>query len=267
MRRNVRTVIILAAFVVVNVWATDYYVAQNGQTPEFPYASPEFVNNSGGGQTLAKGSKLLPAEEDGWQLAFEDNFDREELGENWTVVDGKWKIQDGDLRGFGTLILAQEFPCGDTIGFQRLEFEAVTDVHPMIFFENKPKPTVVVGDMSSFIHAQPPEKGDPVLTGYFFQFGGLNNTKTQLLRGGEVVDLEGNLDKMITPDVVQRVVIENDMGTLRMFIDGVLIFEHKEQQSIMGQGHERIGFYFHTAAKVFDVKVYVKKLPSGLDIE
>jgi len=70
--------------------------------------------------------KLEPPEEAGWELIFEDDFAREELGPNWKVIEGNWSVQDGHLRGSGTLVSARGFP-----GFQRLEFEAVTDVRPV----------------------------------------------------------------------------------------------------------------------------------------
>ena len=52
-----------------------------------------------------------------------------------------------------------------------------------------------------------------------------------------------------------------------MFVDGKSVLTCEEQKSILGDGHDRVGFYFYTAAKVFDVKVYVKRLNSGLDLE
>jgi len=208
------------------------------------------------------------AEEAGWKLAFSDDFDRDELGEDWVVVDGKWTVQNGYLRGSGTLIAAKGFPGEYPPGFQRLEFEAVTDVQPIIFFKNKPKPKVVVSDLSSFIHAQPPGEGtSPLNTGYFFQFGGMNNTRNQLRKAGASVLVDADPQKLITTDQVHRIVVENDKGRLRMFADGELLLEHSEKMSIMGPEHNRIGFYFYTAAKVSNVKVYVKQLANDLDLD
>jgi len=57
-----------------------------------------------------KATKPTPAEDAGWKLAFSDDFDRNELGEHWVVVDGKWTVENGCLRGSGTLMSAQGFP-------------------------------------------------------------------------------------------------------------------------------------------------------------
>ena len=64
----------------------------------------------------------------GWHLVFHDDFDRKELGDKWTVIDGKWSVADGALIGSGTLISTRGFPADNAAGFQRLEFEAVDDV-------------------------------------------------------------------------------------------------------------------------------------------
>lgn len=214
------------------------------------------------------GGELKSAEEAGWELVFTDTFDREELGPNWNVVDGKWEIVDGALRGSGTLISAKGFPEGRRMGFQRLEFDAITDVKPFILFKTQEPPKVTVCDISSFIHAQP-EGGDtsPISSGYFFQFGGFNNTKTQIRKQGVTVAGGDEDNKVITPDKLHKIVAENDEGTLRLFVDGELVLEREEKVSIMGEDQDRVGFYLYTAAKIPEVKVYVKKLPDGLDLD
>jgi hypothetical protein len=218
--------------------------------------------------TVRKTIKPAPAEQAGWKLAFSDDFDRNELGEDWLVVDGKWTVEHSCLRGSGTLISARGFPKDSPPGFQRLEFEAATDVQPIIFFKDKPKPKVVVSDLSSFIHARPAEKAkSPLETGYFFQFGGMNNTRNQLRRAGATLLLDSNPKKLITTDQVHRIIVENDRGRLRMFVDDELVLQHSEKMSIVGPEHDRVGFYFYTAAKVDNVRVYVKQLPNDLDLD
>ena len=209
------------------------------------------------------------AEKSGWTLLFSDNFKRSELGKDWVAVDGEWKVENGYLRGSGTLISARGIPADYPPGYQRLEFEAATDVQPIIFFKDKPKPKVMVGDMSSFIHAQPPDKAkkSPLKTGYFFQFGGLHNTLNQLQRAGASLLKDEDPAHMLVPDQKYRVVLENDKGTVRCIVDGKVLMETKEKQAIFGQDYDRVGFYFYTAAKVFSVKVYVKRLPNDLDLD
>jgi hypothetical protein len=208
------------------------------------------------------------AEKAGWTLLFSDDFKRAELGKDWIAVDGEWKVENGYMRGSGTLISAKGIPADYPPGYQRLEFEAATDVQPIIFFKDKPKPKVMVGDLSSFIHAQPPEKAkSPLRTGYFFQFGGMHNTRNQLQRAGVSLLTDDKPENMLVPDRKYRVVLENDKGTVRCIVDGKTVLESKEKQAILGQDYDRVGFYFYTAAKVFSVKVYVKRLPNDLDLD
>jgi len=47
---------------------------------------------------------------------------------------------------------------------------------------------------------------------------------------------------------------------VRFIVDGTLVVEHSETESIVGPGQDRFGFYFYTAVKVGNVKLYVKPL-------
>ncbi len=208
------------------------------------------------------------AEAAGWTLFFEDTFDRETLGEDWKVLDGDWKLVDGALLGSGTLISANGIPGKDPPGFLRMEFEAISAVRPIIFFPNKPKPKVSLGDLSSFLNVQPPESGkSPLTSGYFFQFGGMLNTAHRITRTGSEIAGDRDIKKTIDQDSIHHVIVENDQGKLRMTVDGVKLLEVPEKISIMGTGFDRVGFYFYTAYKVNWVKVYVKRLPDGLDMD
>ena len=41
------------------------------------------------------------ARAEGWQLQFQDNFERSTLGPQWETLDGSWYIADGRLQGTG----------------------------------------------------------------------------------------------------------------------------------------------------------------------
>jgi hypothetical protein len=215
----------------------------------------------------ARAAESQTAEKAGWKLAFSDDFKRQELGPNWVVVNGDWKVQDGCLRGSGTLLSARGFPEGDAPGFQRLEFDAVTDAKPAFFLKDNPAPKVDVCDLSSILHARAPQKGkDPLETSYLFQFGGQNNTLNRVMRAGVTLREDSKPEKMITPGQVQRIVVENDQGTLRLSVNGEVRLECREKQSLLDLEQNRCGFYFCTTAKVFNVRLYVKQLDNGLDM-
>ena len=205
------------------------------------------------------------AEKAGWTLVFSDDFKRAELGKDWEVVDGNWKMEDGGLRGSGELISAHGFPSDYPPGFLRMEFEAVSAVKPIIFFKDKPTPKVGLSDLSAFIHAQPLEKNkNPFSKGYFFQFGGQMNTRNKILKNGEVRQLDEAPKKLISQDAPHKVVVENDKGQLRFFVDGEQVLSDTDKQPVVGVGYDRVGFYFYTTFKVSSVKVYVKRLPDDM---
>ena len=202
------------------------------------------------------------AEKAGWTLVFSDDFKRTELGKDWVVVDGSWKVEDGGLRGSGTLMSALGFPSDYPPGFLRMEFEAVSAVKPIVFFKDQPTPKVGLSDLSAFIHVG--TNKNPLGKGYFFQFGGQMNTRNKILKNGEVRQIDAAPKKLISQDALHKVVLENDQGQVRCFVDGELVLHDTDKQPVVGVGYDRVGFYFTTAFKVSNVKVYVKRLPNDL---
>ena len=61
--------------------------------------------------------------------------------------------------------------------------------------------------------------------------------------------------------------VENDNGRMSLFVDGKNILAAREKEPLIGAGHGRVGFFFYTAARVTRVKVYVKRLSEGLDMD
>ena len=211
------------------------------------------------------------AEEQGWELVFTDEFEREQVGDDWTTVDGKWRIKDGALRGSGTLLSARGFPASDQPpGYQRIEFKAATDVQPLAFLQTgADESDVRVSDLSSIIHAKAPEdigeNENAFGTGYFFQFGGFWNSRHRIVKAGDQLVADEEPTVKIQPDKMHHIIAENDKGHVRFFVDGELILEYDERMSLLGSSQNHVGFYFYTAAKVDEVKVYVKQLPGGYD--
>ena len=218
-------------------------------------------------RTSRKTVRLQSAEEAGWELVFSDEFDRKELGGDWTVLEGNWTVEDGALRGSGTLVSSRDFPGGNAVGYLRMEFDAVTDVGAAGFL-GKGAAAPRVSDMSAVLHGKLVEEATDFLeSGYFFQFGGKWNKTNQIRKAGRTLVADGEPQKRIAPNKVHKIVVESDHGRLSLFVDGRCVLTYRERISIIGDGHNRVGFYFYTAAKVLNVKVHTKRLRSGLDLE
>jgi hypothetical protein len=110
-------------------------------------------------------------------------------------------------------------------------------------------------------------EGAPLKTGYFFQFGGFYNTRNKILRAWQLLEEKQDPAVKIVPGKVHKIVVENDGGTVRMTVDGKTALSHEEDASILGGGHDKVGFYCYTACKIRNVKVYVKTLSGELGLE
>lgn len=213
---------------------------------------------AGVAQKRMKSVELEGAEQAGWELVLQDTFDRDELGDTWDVVAGNWRVENGALHGQGALLTAQGIPGGDAIGFQRLEFKVATT-------EDLPR----VSDMSSLLHATRPAEDDnaPWDAGYFFQFGGKWNSMHRILRRGETLVSESQSETVIDQEKLHHIIVENDGGRLSLFVDGENILTAQDEMPLLGQDADRAGFYFFTPFTVHEVKIYVKRLSSGLDTD
>ena len=227
------------------------------------------LQNTGEVKTESKSQpKPSSAEELGWELIFHDTFDREELGDKWKVVNGKWEIIDGQLHGNGGLVSAQGYPAKGPSGYQRLEFEAISNVRGLDLFPGD-KPKVVISNMDGFIHAQSLEVAgkNTMYSGYFFQFGAIHNTLNRISQRRDILWEDKDPKTTLVSEKWHRVVMENDKGTLRFYVNDKLLHEQKLTAIIMGDSQNHVGMFFYTEAKIRDVKVYVKRLPNDLDVE
>lgn len=138
---------------------------------------------------------------DGWTLAFEDTFNRAEIGPDWRSLDGTWWIENGSLVGNGTLLCTRKFP-----GCQRVEIEAMTTV---------PIPC----DLSIFLAAS--EEG--FRKGLFVGFGSGHNGYSKLvIAESDAQRGEGR----IAPGQRHFIRAERDGGLIRQVIDGKETMRH-----------------------------------------
>lgn len=183
------------------------------------------------------------AEQPGWRPVFEDDFARKELGPGWTVADGEWTLGNGSLvcPSGGLLVLSQELQ-----GCQRLEFEAISDSP---------------GDLSPVIHSD----GRRFDSGYFLQFGGMNNTMNKARRLREFITLDR--EHMIEPGKWHHVVGEFDGRHVRLTVDGKHVHEYLERDApLVGDGHRRAGIYVYRQGRIRNAKVYTKPfVPRAVD--
>lgn len=187
---------------------------------------------------IAHKRQQIPARE--WTLAFEDSFDRAELGDDWQVLIGEWAVDGGELRnaeGHSEIMLARPLS-----GLLRLEFEVRADASDRLC------------DFSPAIHSR---AGVETLRegGYLLQFGGAANTMNRILRDDEQLE-ERAVPQMIEPGRWYTVAAELDGDMVRLQVDGRTIVEARDCDPLIGAGQDRVGLYFYGATRVRTVRVY-----------
>jgi len=173
-----------------------------------------------------------------WKLAFQDDFKRRELGKDWKVVKGAWRVENGWLTSAGgCIVINKNLP-----GLHRVEFKAMGTGNPEL------------SDMSPFIHADSTGQS----SGYLLQFGGYYNRRTAIQRLGKAT--KQTKDVLITPGKVHTIVAEYDGKSVRLTVDGKTALEMAETRPLVGPGHEQIGFYTHEGViKISELKVFTSK--------
>ena len=130
-----------------------------------------------------------------WTVAFTDDFQRTELGSDWKVLEGEWRIESGWLVGKGKLLCTRQFD-----GAQRLDYEAQA---------GSDQPC----DLSAFLSSNPSGEG------VFYGFGSNNNLGSKLLiQPAMPVGAESN--RRIIPGQIHQVSCRCDPKHLQMWVDG-----------------------------------------------
>lgn len=178
-----------------------------------------------------------------WELAFEDDFSRDEIGDDWEPLLGQWEVEDDALRSgseHAEIIITRPFT-----GLHRLELDIMT-----------PADTVRPCDFSPAIHSRVPDaSGQLHTTGYWLQFGGAGNTLNRILRDG--VEMQStSLETFIKPGQVHELVAEFDGEMVRLLVDGVTVMEAPDNAPLFGRERRTVGLVTYNVARVQSVRVY-----------
>ena len=147
-----------------------------------------------------------PQGESNWTLMFEDRFDRAELGPDWEVVQGEWRIENGKLVGHGHLGCMRMFE-----GSQRIEFEASSNAETLC-------------DLSAVLATVP--SSPTFRTGAFLGFGSTNNTCAKFSSFGRPVIKSDAPETKIQRGKSHVIRAEIDGSRWRLSADGKQILEY-----------------------------------------
>jgi len=180
------------------------------------------------------------ADLEGGVLVFEDNFERDELGDNWRYQSAAWRIEDGwvAIAGARNDALWLQTPLPDDV---RIEFDArsLSDIGDIKF--------EVFGD------------GATHQSGYVCIFGGWSNSTNAIARLDEHGSdrLDGQPGVRVVPQQVYRMAVVRTDNRVRWFVDGEEFLVFDDQAPLEGEGHRHFGFNDWDVELRFDnIRVY-----------
>ncbi len=180
---------------------------------------------------------------DTWVLKFEDDFEREELGDEWTTNDAV--IREGRLllgvKGPACAKLVRPFPAD-----VRIQFTAQA-------YETRPP-----CDLSVTLAA---ERFRAMSWNYLLAFGGVNNTVNKLTGGRRLAGMrDENPARLIELGRVYDIVAVKEGKGLSLIVDGKLLLEGRDEEVMGGPGFDAVGLVTWNGMYVDDVRVYERKV-------
>lgn len=178
----------------------------------------------------------------GWVVAFEDSFERQELGPDWHLLGGEVEISGGRLRLRGaraTLVCARPFAADVT-----LEFEAEAD------------PAMPPCDLSAGLAA-----GEEHGWGYLIAFGGQSNRVNQIL-GPQVRVVDEKPPFLIEHGRRYLVRARKEGRVLSLSVDGRELLRAETDDPLGGPGFDRVALVTWTGMLVDRVRVLERSVPA-----
>jgi hypothetical protein len=173
---------------------------------------------------------------------FSDDFNRSELGPNWRATSPVWKLSEGRLCGENArnhpVWLARRLPKNAVIEFQASSDSSDGDIKAELW-----------GDGRSSASGQSYTDA----TSYLTIFGGWKNTFHVLARldehapdRREIKLVPGGADFIRSTVVPQQAyqfrVERRDGHTVRWLVNDMEILTYRDEEPLVGAGHEHVGF-------------------------
>jgi len=185
-----------------------------------------------------------PETGDLWTLSFQDDFERTELGGDWTSNDAvisKGRMLVGSSQPACAKI-AKAFPSD-----VKIEFDADA-------FEGKPP-----CDLSVTLAA---ERLSDMSWNYLLAFGGENNTVNKIIGGRKLKGMrDKNPKRIIEPKRKYHIIATKEGKRLSLMLDDELLLESYDDEIMGGPGFDAVGLVTWNGMYVDNVRVYERASP------
>lgn len=189
---------------------------------------------------LAPGFSCTPQGDTGiGPEGYSDDFNRSQLGPDWNVTGGPWRIVENALRireaRNHPLWLRRTLPRD-----VRVEFDATTDTHDI--------KVELFGDGVSHALSE-----SYTATSYVVIFGGWNNSHNVLARMDEhAEDRVVGAPVRVRPNQTYHFTIERRGSLITVDVDGQRLMELDDPEPLTGRGHDHFGFNNWSSDVTFD---------------
>jgi len=182
-----------------------------------------------------------------WQLAFEDDFNRQRKGIDWQEAEGQWELRDGGIVA-ATLwqFLSPKLTLAAPV---RIEF----DVRGA-----EPKPSALCG-----VSFTPADRvghrrlwGEMAGAGYFLTLGWHDRKASVVMREDKIV-LSNDKSPVLEPGKTQRVIAQFIPPRAMLIVDGQVILDCRDDRWLPGL--DTLSIFSWTREQFDNVRVYTAK--------
>lgn len=175
------------------------------------------------------------------KTGFKDDFNREQVGDDWKNTGGAYRIENGALRIRGAknkpLWLRRTLPRDVQVSFDVKSDSPEGDIKVELYGDGASK---AIQDSYT-------------ATSYVIIFGGWGNSKNIIARLDEHGNDIGNgKPKKVVPGQTYKFVIERKGSRIKASVDGELLVEYDDPQPLWGRGHDHFAFNNWESDLTFD---------------
>ena len=168
-----------------------------------------------------------------WQLVFQDDFERPDLGPAWKPIQGAWRLENGALAVDGTGLIGYAKRLRSPV---RIEYDARSDSP---------------GDLTALWLRH----GEGWQGGYFIGFGSNGNTANKLLKNGEQVAASER--PLIAPRKWQHVVAQVLPRGVMLIVDGTVAINYRDRDVL--KDPDTAGLCAWSGGRFDNVRIYTAK--------